>query len=229
MMWMIVLVGALSFAVIGLAVLTVHRARLDRRRSDARVAALASAIDSQNWTAAVAGAEPLEETPTSSHMSFVAPEVAHSSRVPAFGIAAVVVLGAGTLLFVGMNGASRTVRQTATQSSAIELMSMRHVLDGEMLIVSGLVRNSTAAATPTLSAVISVLDRDGRVIARGESQLDPVVLGPGKETTFRVAVSEVGDPGRYRIAFQNGSQIVPHVDRRSDLARTALANDGHGN
>ena len=29
--------------------------------------------------------------------------------------------------------------------------------------------------------------------------------------------------------FMNGSQIVPHVDRRSDLSRTALANDAHGN
>lgn len=106
---------------------------------------------------------------------------------------------------------------------------MRHVLDGETLIVSGLVRNQTAAVTPTLSAVVSVLSRDGRVMARGESQLDSIVLEPGKETTFRVSVSDVGDPGRYRVAFRNGNQIVPHVDRRSDLARTALANDAHGN
>ncbi len=94
---------------------------------------------------------------------------------------------------------------------------MRHALDGETLIVSGLVRNPTTTATPSLSAVISVLGRDGQVVARGESPLDPVVLGPGKETTFRVSVPEVGDPGRYRVAFVNGSQIVPHVDRRSDL------------
>jgi hypothetical protein len=42
-------------------------------------------------------------------------------------------------------------------------------------------------------------------------------------------VPQVGDPGRYRLAFVNGSQIVPHVDRRSDLSRTALANDARGN
>ena len=66
-------------------------------------------------------------------------------------------------------------------------------------------------------------------VARGESQLDASVLGPGKETTFRVSVSEVGDPGRYRLAFMNGSHIVPHVDRRSDLSRTALVNEAHGN
>jgi len=114
-------------------------------------------------------------------------------------------------------------------ATSIELVSMRHAMDGETLIVSGLVRNPTAKTTPALSAVVSVVGRDGRVIAHGESQLDPTVLGPGKETTFRVTVPQVGDPGRYRLAFVNGSQIVPHVDRRSDLSRTALANDARGN
>jgi len=27
----------------------------------------------------------------------------------------------------------------------------------------------------------------------------------------------------------NGSHIVPHLDRRADLSRTALANDARGN
>ena len=230
-MWMSVLLVALSIAVVGLTLWTVHRARLERRRSEARVAALASAIDKQDWTLGVEPTEPLEETPPSSHTTLLAaPQVTQSSRRPAFAIAAVVVIVAGTLLLVGMNGGGRTVPHTRTiPSSAIELVSMRHVLDGETLIVSGLVRNSTAAATPALTAVVSVLGRDGRVVARGESLLDPVVLGPGKETNFRVSISEVGDPGRYRVAFRNGSQIVPHVDRRTDLTRAALANDAHGN
>jgi hypothetical protein len=160
----------------------------------------------------------------------VVPETERPSRTPAFAIAAVVIVGAGSLLFVGMKGGGQSPRQPAgAPAPAIELMSMRHVLDGETLIVSGLVRNPALSATPTLSAVISVLGRDGLVVARGESRLDPVVLEPGKETTFLVSVPDVGDPGRYRVAFVNGSQIVPHLDRRSDLARTALANDAHGN
>ena len=108
-------------------------------------------------------------------------------------------------------------------------MSMRHALDGETLIVSGLVRNPTTTATPALSAVVSVLGRDGQIVARGESPLDPVMLEPGKETSFRVSVPQVADPGRYRVAFLNGSHIVPHLDRRADLSRTALANDARGN
>lgn len=227
-MWLIALVAVLSLAVAGLAVLTFHRARLERRRSEARVAALASAIDNPGWRAHVDDMEPQEHPTPSPLVSLVVPETERPSRTPAFAIAAVVIVGAGSLLFVGMKGGGQPPRQTAP-APAIELMSMRHVLDGETLIVSGLVRNPALSATPALSAVISVLGRDGLVVARGESQLVPVVLEPGKETTFRVSVPEVGDPGRYRVAFVNGSQIVPHLDRRSDLARTALANDAHGN
>jgi hypothetical protein len=233
-MWLTVVIVGLSLAVMTLAALAVHRARLDRRRSDARVAALASAMDNPPWEEVLIDeAERPTVNPVSSvTVSLVAPDVERPSRAPAFAVAALVMMGAGTVLFVGMNGGSRSARvpvPASPQGPAIELVSMRHVLDGETLIVSGLVRNPATSATPNLSAVVSVLGRDGRVVARGESQLDPLVLEPGKETTFRVSVSDVGDPGRYRVAFVNGSQIVPHVDRRSDLARTALANDAHGN
>ena len=157
------------------------------------------------------------------------PEEVHWSRIPAFAVAALVVLSASALLVVGMNSGGRSPRHAAANAPSIELMSMRHALDGETLIVSGLVRNPSTTATPALSAVSSVLGRDGQIVARGESPLDPVMLEPGKETSFRVSVPQVADPGRYRVAFLNGSHIVPHLDRRADLSRTALANDARGN
>jgi hypothetical protein len=213
-----------------LTTVTVYLIRLERRRSDARVAALAAAIDAPEWPTRFEGEQREEPVVTSTPVSFVVPEVDRPSRAPAFAIAALVILCVGTLLAVGMSSGSRTPQSAAAAAvSSIELLSMRHAMDGETLIVSGLVRNPTATATPALSAIISVLGRDGRVLARGESRLDAVVLAPGKETTFRVSVPEVNDPGRYRLAFVNGSQIVPHVDRRSDLSRTALANDARGN
>ena len=181
MMWLILLISILFLAVIVLAVLTAHFARLERRRSEARVAALASAIDNPGWGGRVEDAEPAGHTlPSSPMVSLVAPEVERPSRAPAFAVAAVVILGVGAVLFAGMNGGSRGPRQStaATPASAIELVSMRHVLDGETLIVSGLVRNHTTVVTPTLSAVVSVVGRDGAVVARGESRLDPVVLAP---------------------------------------------------
>ena len=231
-MWLIALTFALGLAVVVLTTVTVYLIRLERRRSDARVAALASAIDNPRWATGVEdeGREQEDGVISPWAMSLVVPDVERPSRAPAFAIAALVILAAGALLAVGMSGGSRASRHaSAVSATSIELVSMRHAMDGETLIVSGLVRNPTATTTPALSAVVSVVGRDGRVIAHGESQLDPTVLGPGKETTFRVTVPQVGDPGRYRLAFVNGSQIVPHVDRRSDLSRTALANDARGN
>ena len=231
-MWLIALTFALGLAVVVLTTVTVYLVRLERRRSDARIAALALAIDNPRWATGVEdeGREQEDGVISPSAMSLVVPDVERPSRAPAFAIAALVILAAGALLAVGMSGGSRASRHaSAVSATSIELVSMRHAMDGETLIVSGLVRNPTATTTPALSAVVSVVGRDGRVIAHGESQLDPTVLGPGKETTFRVTVPQVGDPGRYRLAFVNGSQIVPHVDRRSDLSRTALANDARGN
>jgi hypothetical protein len=219
--------------VVALAVTLFYRARIERRRSDARVAALAAALDDPLWETPWAdGASPFQAPTESRGVSLIVPEEVHSSRIPAFAVAALVVLSASALLVVGMNSGGRAPRRAAAAAAtaaSIELVSMRHALDGETLIVSGLVRNPTTTATPALSAVVSVLGRDGQIVARGESPLDPVMLGPGKETNFRVSVPQVADPGRYRVAFVNGSHIVPHLDRRADLSRTALANDARGN
>ena len=228
-MSLIALVVALSLAVVTLAVTLLYRSQIERRRSDARVAALAAALDDPLSEATWAdGPQPFAAT-ESHGITLAVPEEVQWSRIPAFAVAALVVLSASALLVVGMNSGGRAPRHAAANAPSIELMSMRHALDGETLIVSGLVRNPTTTATPALSAVVSVLGRNGQIVARGESPLDPVMLEPGKETSFRVSVPQVADPGRYRVAFLNGSHIVPHLDRRADLSRTALANDARGN
>jgi hypothetical protein len=224
------LVGVLSLAVIALAAITAYRWRIESRRSEARIAALAAAIDDPRWPTSIDEEEAVTVADAPQSMSFVVPDVDRPSRAPAFIAAGVVVVAVGALLALGMSGTTRTRRPAqALPTSSIELTAMRHALDDETLIVTGAVRNPSQSATPALSAVVSVLGQDGAVVARGESRLEPVVLEPGKETTFRVSVPDVASPGRYRVAFVNGSQIVPHVDRRSDLARTALANDARGN
>jgi hypothetical protein len=232
-MWLIALIGVLSLAVLALALMMWRQMRLERQRSEARIAALATAMDDPRWAMPLESDSHADDLPSPVPLvSLVAPEVRRTSRAPAFAAAAVVVLCTIALLGVAMNGARRTPRHAqpaAAAAASIELVSMHHALDGETLIVSGLVRNPSTTETPALSATISVLGRDGQVLARGESRLDAEVLGPGRETTFRVSVPDVSDPGRYRVAFMNGSQIVPHVDRRSDLARAALANDDRGN
>jgi hypothetical protein len=229
-MSLIALVVALSLAVVTLAVTLLYRARIERQRSDARVAVLAAALDDPLSQATWAdGPRPFEAPAESRSISLAVPEEVHWFRIPAFAVAALAVLSASALLVVAMNSGGPAPRHPAANTPSIELMSMRHALDGETLIVSGLVRNPTPTTTPALSAVVSVLGRDGQIVARGESPLNPVMLEPGKETIFRVSVPQVADPGRYRVAFLNGSHIVPHLDRRADLSRTALANDARGN
>jgi hypothetical protein len=230
-MSLIPLVVVLSIAVVALAITLLYRVRLEHQRSEARVAALAAALDDPLRNTPWADESGVSEPPAPLYgVSLTVPEEVHSSRIPAFAIAALVVLSASALLIVGMNKGGRSSRHAVVpQASSIELVSMRHALDGETLIVSGLVRNPTTTATPSLSAVVSVLGRDGQIVARGESPLDPAMLDPGKETNFRVSVPRVAEPGRYRVAFVNGSHIVPHVDRRAELSRTALANDARGN
>ncbi len=219
-MSLIPLVVILSVAVVALAVTMVLRVRAERQRSDARVVALAAALDDPLWETPSLDGEP-SEAPVPHGVSLTVPEEVHSSRIPAFAVAALVVLSASALLVAGMNSGRRAPRHAAAAAVApasIELVSMRHALDGETLVVSGLVRNPGTGATPSLSAVVSVVGRDGRIVARGESPLDPAMLEPGKETSFRVSVPHVAEPGRYRVAFVNGSHIVPHVDRRADVA-----------
>ena len=228
-MWLIALTTALALAVVVLAVMTVYRTLVERRRSEARIAVLAAAIDNPHWEAAFDDEDAPPETITPPAVSLVVPDVERPSRVPAFAIGGLVILGSSALLIAGMSGGGRTSRSATSMASSIELVSMHHVLDGGSLIVSGFVRNPTTSATPSLSAVVSVIGREGQIVARGESPLDPVVLEPGKETSFRVLVADVSDPGRYRVAFMNGSRIVPHVDRRARLAQTALISDTRGN
>jgi hypothetical protein len=224
------LIALLSIAVLVLAVMLGQRMRDEGQRSEARIAALASAIDDPRWNSALDRDIAPDVSASTYLVSLVAPPPTRTSRAPAFAAAAVVVLCIVGLLGTAMSGGRRAPRHVeASVPASIELVTMRHVLDGETLVVSGLVRNPSTSETPSLSAIVSVIGQGGQVVARGESPLDAVALGPGKETTFRVSVADVSDPGRYRVAFMNGSQVVPHVDRRSDLTRTALAGDARGN
>jgi hypothetical protein len=222
-MWQTAGMTVLAIVVLALGAATWRLARRERQRSAARVAALGAAMDEADWT------------PDSTHfgappesLAAFAPEAdsPFRKRILVGGGFAIVLLA--TLLLIGIGSDGRLPsRDPAAESShaAIELLSMRHTRDADALIVSGLVRNPARLPTPALAVVISTLDRDGRIVARGQSPLDPVVLAPGKETSFRVTVSHADGVGRYRVGFVAGAHAVPHVDRRPDPARTVLTNN----
>jgi hypothetical protein len=226
---LIALTITLAIAVLVLAAIAWRMVRLERQRSEARIAALATAIDEPSWTPPATN--PSSDTALSepSAVSLFAPAAPHAGRgsVFAFAVGALVVgLAAAVGLF-----AERAERGPGAgtvphpQAAPLELLSMRHALDGDRLVVSGLVRNASESQTTALTARVSALSKDGRVIARGQSPIDPVVLSPGKETEFRVTVAHGHELERYRLSFVHNGQVLPHVDRRSDRARTAMATD----
>lgn len=222
--WQTVGVVMLMASVGTLGAITWRLLRADRRRSEARVAALAAAIDDVDLDLQIGN--------TASDGAATLPVVAPAGRPIGVGVVAVGLIAA----LVAVSGATaawldaRAVRHQRSPagssrdtSRALELLSMRHARDGDTLIVSGIIRNPSTSATLPLTAVVSAVGHDGRRLARAESPLDPIVLQPGKETSFRVTLSSPDDPGRYRLSFTSGEQVVPHMDRRADLGRAAMA------
>jgi len=214
-------------------------AREERRRSEARVAALAADIQTAVAASAVGmRAEPrlraVAQPPASGGDLFAAGPSAASSR-------SVIVIGVGLFVFataavlaVVLSGGSRSRTATAstapasqnqpmpttaaspTSSIPLELVALGHQRDGDRLIVRGVIRNPPGGGgTDRLTAVVFLFDRDGGFVTSGRASIEPAVLPPGGESTFLVTVPGAADVSRYRVSFRSDSGIVPHVDKRT--------------
>jgi hypothetical protein len=211
-------------------------AREERVRAGARVAALAS--DIQTAVAAAGGTRRVEPVlravrPVSADASdlFTASPTAASSRsvvVVGMGLFAFATLAALAVVFTsGLHAptAERPVAQprgaaapaaTATPVPAsLDLVALGHERDGDRLVVRGVVRNpSTTAAANGLTAVVFAFDRDGGFVTSGRAAVDAPSLTPGGDSTFTVTLSHAERVVRYRVSFRTDAAIVPHVDRR---------------
>jgi hypothetical protein len=108
-----------------------------------------------------------------------------------------------------------TVAQ-APHTEPLELVALGHARNVTVLTISGTVRNpSTGVKLEGLTAVVSLLDRDGMLVSTKDVPLDYRALGPGEEAPFRVSIPDAGPIARYRVSFRAGTDVVPHVDRRS--------------
>jgi len=217
--------------------------RHDRERSDARVAALASAAETHGardggWTAVsgewqwnpepVGMRDPHPESqipdgePQISSSAFfgtVQREETSGSRAPILVAAALIVLLGGALVFLNTSDSSD---QTATvapvsRTEPLELLALGHARETTVLTISGAVRNpSSGAKVEGLTAVISLLDRSGALVSTKDVPLDYRALKPGEEAPFKVSIPDPGSISRYRVSFRAGTDVVPHVDRRVD-------------
>jgi hypothetical protein len=187
-------------------------ARTERLRSNARVAALAAAIDGTS--------EEADTTP----MFERAPRSGLQGR-PLLKLGVGFAMAVLVIVLIAMNGDRHSTaaedRQTEASAQpaapALELLSMRHTRTSDGLTVTGLVRNGGAAAAASVMAVVFVFDRDGGFVASGRAPLEFGSVARGDESPFKVTIPDVKEVGRYRVSFRTAAGIVPHVDRRATL------------
>jgi hypothetical protein len=154
-------------------------------------------------------------------------EETSGSRLPLFAAAALIVILGGALVFLNAS-ASSDPAATAVRvgpSEPIELVALGHAREVHTLTITGTVRNpSSGAKLEGLTAVVSLLDRDGALVSTKDVPLDYRAIGPGEEAPFKVTIPDPGAIARYRVSFRAGTDVVPHVDRRVD---TKLASALH--
>ena len=200
--------------------------RQERRRSDARVAALSAAIyeDADRAEVNAAPSAPLFADRGSSSTARLG--------IAAVAGACVIALVAGVVVVARSAKASRSDAsrsdhdrsarlqpseslQPSVSSAPLELIALEHERTGEDLVVRGLVRNpADAAERDGLSAVVLVLDANGGTVATARASLPAARLGPGATAPFVVNVTGAADVDRFRLSFRTDARVEPHVDRR---------------
>jgi hypothetical protein len=213
--------------------------RQEARRSEARVAALASAIYglegavSAETAAAVAGFP--SEYPAADAAATPA------SRLTGRGSLAIVLASVGVVAVAGLltlaatgrdhgvpdSGAASTNASPTNALSArptdptvtaapLELIALSHERLKDSLIVRGAIRNpanGTACETPAV--VVLTFDEHGIFLGSSESDATGENLPPGGRANFTVNVpATTATPARYKVSFRSAGRIVPHVDRR---------------
>jgi hypothetical protein len=227
---LLVLVAIVSLAIAGVLAIYVRQlTRSERERSEANAAALADMIGPAHLDAPASfdasidpgsgGAEappPLlssamfnaAESPTASPRMFL---------IPAIGL--FVVVAALSAIYLWNRPSAHTVSAAAAEASdaPLELVALRHQRRGEVMVISGLVRNPhRGRVIQSLSAIAFTFDKQGGFLATGRAPLDFPLLQPGDESPFTVRVPNSPAIGRYRVTFRTESGVVPHVDRRGD-------------
>ena len=207
-MFLLVVTFTAVAAAIAAAAYAWRIASAERLRSDARVAALAAAIDG---TPDDVPATMFERAPRSGLQGrpLLKAGVGFTMAV----LVIVLIAMSGDRDRASADGQQMTAREQTSQE--LELLSMRHARTGDALTVTGLVRNRGAAAAGSIIAVVSVFDRDGGFVASGRAPLEFAAIARGDESPFQVTIPEVKDVGKYRVSFRTPAGVVPHVDRRA--------------
>jgi hypothetical protein len=214
---MVVLVISITAVAVALvaAAYAWHVASEDRLRSEARVTALAAAIDGTGDSDN--GAAMFARAPRAGLQGRPLVKVGVGFAMAVVVIVLVAMSGERHKNSVVDAGAPPPQAHLSESSQSLELLSMRHARSNDSLTVTGLVRNRGGAAHTPIVAVVFVFDRDGGFVASGRAPLEFGAIANGDESPFRVTIPDVKDVGRYRVSFRTEAGIVPHVDRRATL------------
>jgi len=244
LMWVVTFV-ALSLAV-GMSVIAARLLRGDQRRSAARVAALESAAyefddDAEFEEADAEDASPaFDDFREPDAVMFAAAEEpkAPSRRWLALAAVAVVMaglVGAGYMLLkpASLDASAATPTSVPISGAAqpagkpIELLSLKHTIDGPTFTLAGLVQNPIdGAPLEHVVAVVYLFDNDGAYFATGRADLEFRGLRPGEESPFTVKIAGTAHVGRYRVGFRrDDGSVIAHVDKRGQ-AMAALMTEG---
>jgi hypothetical protein len=161
---------------------------------------------------------------------------APSRRWLALGAVAVVMSGlVGTAYGVfkpAQLGASASAPEHAASTPdaharPIELLSLKHTIEGSTFTLAGLVQNPIDGAPLThVIAVVYLFDNDGAYFATGRADLEFRGLRPGEESPFIVKISDTTHVGRYRVGFRrDDGSVIAHVDKRGQ-ATAGLMTEG---
>jgi hypothetical protein len=209
-----------------------NRSRDERRRREARIAALAAAIHDEPLdgptpagsagnlfaTGDLSATGDLFTTRQHAGVGFRFATVAAIGLVVCGGVAAFAVVSSSASGEATVRRESSATAPEPAKTSAIEpleLVALGHDRDGDRLTVRGVVRNpASGTALDRVTAVVFVYKGDGGFVASGRAAVDSTLLGPGGETAFTVTVPAATQIGRYRVSFRTDDRVIPHIDRR---------------
>ena len=217
------------FLAIAMGVVAWRLVQEERRRSDARLAALAAELGSGEGTAPNEDADPFVpesrahvgaavETTAESGRLFSSPVDSTPTdwgRLAAVGGAAAVVLAVAAVVFLLIGPGDGDVAATTEDGRPpLDLMALGHAAEGPFLDIRGRVRNASGAADiERLSVVAMAFDAAGTLVATRRTPVESPALPPGADSAFTVRLLAAG-VSRYRISFVLDDTTIAHVDRR---------------
>ena len=193
------------------AVMAWRVVQADRRRSDARVRALAA---------------DLSQTAGNPLFTVAGPEASPRSRAPIAVVAGGLIVGSVVVLALilssGQEPAASALSNRSTMAGpdaagpALELLSLTHERADGNFVVRGLVHNPQSGRTVNrLKAVVLFYDDAGNLVTTAESIVEPGSFPPDGRAYFSVNLHRDSPVERYRIGFRADNLPVAHVDRRN--------------